>query len=350
LDEAEDVANSFKIKMKNFDNILKIYKELLVHEEKGYRFQILKRKEATPPTERAKFCKDLYEEIQYAVVPARPGVKVENTIDMMKDSVYGAWGPKNPPDCDDIQLEVRRLIREAELRRIEWYKDQIDNPKYPDINGTTVAGTHPKDLKDVSTGKGVAQAIVEEKMKWSEQADRKYMDLMQKGMQLKSDLDKAKGVLKDAESKRDELENAFEQYFVPLRDQKVHGQEADKKTKYLLDLFQRWSVEDCLVIAFKPAVKCEKNDEERGAWCRKVMQELEKMFVEPRRKAEQAVQDAKAEMEKALALYNENEMKLKLAEEDKKRKRGEYEAALRLRDHVNRYVNLNEMLERLTSF
>jgi hypothetical protein len=332
-----------KMELRDFkDGPLKIYEELKIHEERGYKHDSFPKKEAKAKEDnRNKKCVEMKSELGFANLQP-------TTKDMLSDSVPGAYGAKKELR-DDLQKKATALIKAALGERLQLLIKKIED-QFPKIGGTDVnpPGGPLNALKDKEQGPPVAQEIVDEKKKALDSAKDLIRELTVSKDKAQQDKDRAQSELMVATKEKNEIVSAYEKHFLPLKKGKCTPAEVKEHLHVLVPLLQIWKVEDCLVEGFKAAaIKCQ---EARGVWCGKVIDEIEKIFIEHRTAAEAKEKSCAAALEKASKILANYLAKLKAATDDGSRKQGDYDEALKLQVMVNEHSTVAKRIDAILDY
>eukprot|EP00928_Gymnodinium_smaydae_P054591 TRINITY_DN38336_c0_g1_i1.p1 TRINITY_DN38336_c0_g1~~TRINITY_DN38336_c0_g1_i1.p1 ORF type:complete len:1173 (+),score=271.92 TRINITY_DN38336_c0_g1_i1:469-3519(+) len=150
---------------------------------------------------------------------------------------------------------------------------------------------------DPEKAPAVADTIVANRRKDVDDARNKMKEACEGGCsRAKRSLDDATKQLESAERKCADLEDAYAKHFLPLKDGVGSPDDHLKALKLLLD---EYGCDPCLKAGFYKAA-CHKPGE-RGLWCQKCVDEVEKFFAQPRKLARDQVAIAKSAVNKAAA-------------------------------------------------
>lgn len=337
--------------MKSFvDGPLGDYEALKNHETPGYQPDtFVKVAEGGQPTKKVM---DLRQEVSKASIPLQASAPQgsdtrDHTKDMCSDMVGGAYGPA-PKEADDLQHRAADIVKKALNERIIAGKKDVDD-QLPTVGKTSVspAGGLGNALKDKDKGIPVAQQIVDEKRKEFETSSKQREDLCGGPCaQKKAELAKAQKNLDDATKERDDINNAYEKHFKPLKIKKCPTAEVKEHLDVLGPLFESWGCEDCLLAGFTPAAK--HGPEERGPWCTKVVAEMDTQFKTPLQKVEAKIKSCSEAREQAANAYREAQRKCDDAKEEEKKKKKQLDDALKLQTTVNDLCELSKRVDVLT--
>eukprot|EP00403_Amphidinium_massartii_P034439 CAMPEP_0178438336 /NCGR_PEP_ID=MMETSP0689_2-20121128/35537_1 /TAXON_ID=160604 /ORGANISM="Amphidinium massartii, Strain CS-259" /LENGTH=738 /DNA_ID=CAMNT_0020060729 /DNA_START=22 /DNA_END=2239 /DNA_ORIENTATION=- len=214
----------------------------------------------------------------------------KRTLAMLSDLAGGAVGP-SAADRKDAQKAGADMIRRALRSRQSSLLAQLDkaakDAKYSAEQLQQFKGAEgPKLLEEELASKA---KLVER----AEDAQKKACGAAVDTAEVAEKEAAQKYSAMSAEAKA--AEDAFKEHFLPLKDGScASDREVRQHLSACNGLLESWKCEDCLVAGFAPAAG--HKPDVRGTWCKKVMEEIEKMFKAETAKAAGKLATASSEL------------------------------------------------------
>eukprot|EP00928_Gymnodinium_smaydae_P028106 TRINITY_DN21529_c0_g3_i1.p1 TRINITY_DN21529_c0_g3~~TRINITY_DN21529_c0_g3_i1.p1 ORF type:complete len:1083 (-),score=317.31 TRINITY_DN21529_c0_g3_i1:169-3417(-) len=171
------------------------------------------------------------------------------------------------------------------------------------------AGGSPKDItkainqakladalkNDPDQAPGIADTIAKNRRNDVDDAEKRCKEACEDGCKKADDaLENAKYDLKHAEQAHEEIEDAYTNHFLPLKNGAGSPEEHLNALKPLLD---EYNCDPCLKAAF--CVSALHKPNERQEWCSKCVNEIDRFFATPRKLALDKISSARAALRKA---------------------------------------------------